>query len=152
MSNNALRAWFDLTQQNILVYKLTPNKKKNSIIWVYKLKPTIDWIKYMDKVCLIVCEFEQKEGVNFHETFAQVVQWSTICSVLWHLQHIMRGKCFTLIWKLCFWMDLLLMKCTWHNLKERSFGLQINGHSLAFVKILEHGMAKLTLAWKMFKI
>lgn len=63
--------------------------------WVYKTKPEMDDTRFRLKARLVARGFEQQFGVDFEETFAPVVKWSTLCSVIalsvalgWELHHM----------------------------------------------------------------
>jgi hypothetical protein len=57
---------------------LPPDKKAISSRWVYKVKPGTAGNPTRYKARLVARGFEQKDGVDFLETFAPVVRWETI--------------------------------------------------------------------------
>lgn len=61
---------------------LPPNKTSISSRWVYKVKPGTrgDLTRY--KARLVARGFEQKDGVDFLDTFAPVVRWETIRTLI----------------------------------------------------------------------
>lgn len=68
---------------------LPPDKKAISSKWVYKLKPGTPATPTRYKARLVARGFEQKDGVDFLETFAPVVRWETIrilIAIAVHLQ------------------------------------------------------------------
>lgn len=50
--------------------------------WIFKTKPEMDATKFWLKARLVARGFEQKSGIDFDETFAPVVKWSTLRSVI----------------------------------------------------------------------
>lgn len=50
--------------------------------WVYKLKPGINGHLTKFKARLVARGFEQTEGVDFLDTFAPVVRWETIRTLI----------------------------------------------------------------------
>ena len=61
---------------------LPPNKKAITSRWVFKVKPGLrsDHTRY--KARLVARGFEQVDGVDFGETFAPVVRWETIRTLI----------------------------------------------------------------------
>jgi hypothetical protein len=57
---------------------LPPGKRAITSKWIYKIKQGQNGSQPKLKVRLIVRGFEQRYGVDFEETFAPVVKWSTI--------------------------------------------------------------------------
>ena len=57
---------------------LPPDKKAISSKWVYKVKPGTTGNPTQYKARLVARGFEQKDGIDFLETFAPVVRWETI--------------------------------------------------------------------------
>ncbi len=57
---------------------LPPDNKLIIMKWVYKIKPNLDGKPDKLKVRLVACGFEQKEGIDYEETFAPIVKWNTI--------------------------------------------------------------------------
>jgi hypothetical protein len=57
---------------------LPPGKRASTSKWVYKTKPGLVDSNTRLKARLVARGFEQKYGVDFEETFAPVVKWSTI--------------------------------------------------------------------------
>ena len=58
--------------------QLPPGKKAISSKWVYKVKPGTPGNPPRYKARLVARGFQQKDGVDFLETFAPVVRWETI--------------------------------------------------------------------------
>ena len=59
--------------------RLPPGKKAISCKWVFKAKPILGGTsKARLKARLVARGFEQRYGINFEETFAPVVWWSTV--------------------------------------------------------------------------
>jgi hypothetical protein len=74
---------------------LPQGNKPISVKWIFKAKPgpsgTIDKLKAR----LVARGFEQTEGIDFFETFAHVVRWSTVRSIVtlaaqknWKIHHL----------------------------------------------------------------
>lgn len=61
---------------------LPPGHHEISIKWVYKVKIKANGTSQKKKSRLIVQGFEQKEGLDYEETFAPVVKWGTIRMLL----------------------------------------------------------------------
>lgn len=57
---------------------LPPRKKALNCRWVFKLKVGLGGTPSIKKARLVVKGFEQKEGIDFTETFALVIKWATI--------------------------------------------------------------------------
>jgi hypothetical protein len=67
------------------IWSLVPlptNKKAITSRWVYKLKTCInvDLTRFKDR--LVARGFEQTDGVDFLDTFALVVRWETIRTLI----------------------------------------------------------------------
>jgi hypothetical protein len=58
--------------------ELPPDKKAISSRWVYKVKPGSHGKPSRYKARLVARGFEQKDGIDFLETFTPVVRWETI--------------------------------------------------------------------------
>lgn len=63
--------------------------------WIFKTKPDSDATNFRLKAQLVARGFEQQSGVDYDETFAPVVKWSTLRSIIalsvalgWDLQHM----------------------------------------------------------------
>lgn len=74
---------------------LPPGHHALSSKWIFKTKPEINATQFRLKARLVARGFEQQAGIDFHETFAPVVKWSTLRSVIalsvalgWDLQHM----------------------------------------------------------------
>lgn len=74
---------------------LPPGRKPLSSKWVLKLKPNINPTLVHLKAQLIAKGYEQREGIDFHETFTPVVKWSTIRVIIalatalgWPIHHM----------------------------------------------------------------
>jgi hypothetical protein len=61
---------------------LHPGYKAISCKWVFKLKDYIDGRPPLKKARLIAQGFQQQEGIDFTKTFAPVIKWATICTVV----------------------------------------------------------------------
>ena len=59
-----------------------PHMKVLKGTWAFKLKRTPDWVAYRHRSRFCVQGYQQEYGVNYFETFAPVVQWSTIWLLL----------------------------------------------------------------------
>lgn len=57
---------------------LPPGKQAISARWVYRAKPEINPTRTQLKAHLVARGIEQRSGVDFEDTFAPVVKWSTI--------------------------------------------------------------------------
>ncbi len=92
-------------------------KKPITTCWVYKVKPNLDVKPEKFKVRLVACGFEYNEGVDFKETFAPVVKWNTIKSLITFVAHN-NWDTFTLTWKLLTsWMVSWRKRYSWTSLK-----------------------------------
>jgi hypothetical protein len=72
-----------LISQN--TWKFIPREDATRVIkstWVFKLKSFPDGSASKFKARFCVRGDMQKEGIDYFETYAPVVQWSTICLVL----------------------------------------------------------------------
>lgn len=74
---------------------LPPDHHALSAKWVFKTKPDVDATRFRLKARLVARGFEQRSGIDFDETFAPVVKWSTLRSVIalsvalgWELHHM----------------------------------------------------------------
>jgi hypothetical protein len=66
-------------------WKSTPRSLASKVIkstWVFKLKRLPDGTPSKYKARLCVCGDLQTEGVDYCETYAPVVHWSTVCMLL----------------------------------------------------------------------
>ena len=61
---------------------LPPNTKPITSRWVFKIKPGSNGEQVRYKARLVARGFEQTTGVDFQETFAPVVRWETIRTLL----------------------------------------------------------------------
>lgn len=77
---SAMQEEIDSIQSNHTwtLVSLPPNARAISSKWVYKLKPGTSTHPPRYKARLVARGFEQKDGVDFLETFAPVVRWETI--------------------------------------------------------------------------
>ena len=77
---SAMQAEMDSIQSNRTwsLVPLPPDKKAISSKWVYKIKPGTPGNPTRYKARLVARGFQQKDGVDFLETFAPVVRWETI--------------------------------------------------------------------------
>lgn len=50
--------------------------------WIFKSKPETDATKFRLKARLVARGFKQQSGIDFDETFAPVVKWSTLTAGL----------------------------------------------------------------------
>ena len=66
------------SNQTWTLVPLPPGKKTISSRWVYKLKPGNHGSPPRYKARFVARGFEQKDGIDFHDTFAPVVRWETI--------------------------------------------------------------------------
>ena len=57
---------------------LPPNKKAITSKWIFKTKPGLNGAPERLKARLVAHGFEQRYSVDFEETFAPVIKWSTI--------------------------------------------------------------------------
>jgi hypothetical protein len=71
--------------------------------WVLKIKLRIKGGKYILNACLVVRGFEQ--GINFQKTFAIVIKWSRIWSIIVITTYEDLGKAHTWMSKQYFWME-----------------------------------------------
>ena len=55
-----------------------PHMKVLKVTWAFKLKRTPDWVAYRYCSRFCVRGNQQEYGINYFETFAPVIQWSTI--------------------------------------------------------------------------
>lgn len=74
---------------------LPPGKKPLSSKWVLKVKPDPGPTLTRLKARLVAKGYEQREGIDYHETFAPVVKWSTIRAIIalaaslnWTISHM----------------------------------------------------------------
>ena len=76
----AMQAEMDSITNNATwsLVELPPTKKAISSRWVYKLKPGSHGGPPRYKARLVARGFEQKDGIDFFDTFAPVVRWETI--------------------------------------------------------------------------
>jgi hypothetical protein len=84
------------------------------------LKPITDRSNYRYKARLVACGFEQKAGLDFHETFASMVKWGTICCVMALAAH-QGWKMFHLDVKIAFLNVPLTDEMYIYSLKDTSF-------------------------------
>ena len=61
---------------------LPPNSKAITSRWVFKIKTGSNGEQVRYKARLVARGFEQTTGVNFQDTFAPVVRWETIRTLL----------------------------------------------------------------------
>jgi hypothetical protein len=63
-------------------WTLVPRTLYTSVIfahWFYKVKPGINGLGEKLKVRWVVRGFQQQLGIDYDDTFAPIVMWSTIC-------------------------------------------------------------------------
>lgn len=58
--------------------ELPPGHHAISSKWIFKLKPAHGNILERYKARLVACGFQQREGVDYHETFASIAKYNTI--------------------------------------------------------------------------
>jgi hypothetical protein len=77
---SAMNAEMDsiLKNQTYELVELLPGKKTIMVKWVYKTKTGLRGDLPRLKAWLVARGFEQRYGIDFDETFAPVVKWSTI--------------------------------------------------------------------------
>lgn len=99
--------------------KLPPRYHAISSKWVFKLKPAQGNILERCKACLVTRGFQQRQGVDYHETFALVAQYNTI-------KVIMTSLAGTIGWDI----DHIDVKtaCLNNHLKEKVYMHQPPGH------------------------
>jgi len=94
---NAMQSEIDSINRNGTwqLVDLPVGKRSISARWVYKIKPALDGKPDKLKARLVARGFEQKAGVDFEETFAPVVKWSTVRSLValaaqsgWKILHL----------------------------------------------------------------
>jgi hypothetical protein len=75
-----------------LLKPLPPGKKAITCKWVFKLKPGIGNKPDRKKVRLVARGFEQRKDIDFLETFAPVIKWTTLHTTIalaasknWHM-------------------------------------------------------------------
>jgi hypothetical protein len=74
---------------------LPHNKKAISTKWVFRVKTNVHGSIAKLKACLVVKGFQQKEGQDYKESFALVVKWNTLRSIVslaghhgWDILHL----------------------------------------------------------------
>jgi hypothetical protein len=96
--------WCEAMQEEIdslianLTWELTslpPGKHALNPLWVFKSKPEVNPTRTRLKAQLVARGFEQKFGIDYNETFAPVVRWSTLRAMValsvflgWELNHM----------------------------------------------------------------
>ena len=50
--------------------------------WIYKIKHVADGSIEKHKARFVVCGFSQKEGIYYEETFAPIVRYTSIISII----------------------------------------------------------------------
>lgn len=71
-----------LQNETWLLTALPPGKRAISARWVYRAKPEINPTRTRLKARLVAQGIEKRFGVDFEDTFAPVVKWSTIRLVI----------------------------------------------------------------------
>lgn len=61
---------------------LPSNWRALSSCWVFRVKPGIFPNQDRLKACLVAKGYEQQAGLDYTETFAPVVKWSMLCTVI----------------------------------------------------------------------
>lgn len=93
----AMTEEFDSLVQNDTweLVPLPPGKKAISARWVYRAKHELNPTRVRLKARLVARGFEQKHGIDFDDTFAPVVKWSTLRLIIalaaalgWKLHHM----------------------------------------------------------------
>ena len=59
--------------------------------WIYKIKHAVDRTIEKYKTIFVACGFSQKEGIDYEETFAPLVRYTSIRSIL-SLAAVMKWK------------------------------------------------------------
>lgn len=80
---------------------LPSDQRALSSKWIFKTKPEMAETRFWLKARLVARGFEQQFGVDYDKTFAPVVKWSTLCSIIalsaalgWSLHHMDIGTAF----------------------------------------------------------
>ena len=86
----AMQAEIDSIRDNHTwtLVELPPHKKAISSRWVYKLKTSTNGNPPRYKARLVARGFEQKDGTDFLDTFAPVVRWETIRTLIAIVVHL----------------------------------------------------------------
>jgi len=67
------------------VWEVVPRPEGKLVVgsrWIYKIKHAVDGSVDKFKACFVAKGFSQKEGIDFSETFAPVVRYSSIKVVI----------------------------------------------------------------------
>lgn len=72
-----------LKQNNIwIITTLPPNKRSIGFKWVYKTKYNYDGSIERYKAFLVVKGYTRREGFDYHDTFAPVAKFVTVCCLI----------------------------------------------------------------------
>lgn len=67
------------------VWELIPRSSDKSVVtskWIYKIKHVVNGSMEKYKARFIARGFSQKEGINYEETFAPTIRYTTIRSLI----------------------------------------------------------------------
>jgi hypothetical protein len=81
---NAMRTEFDTLTQDFVCWEYGPNPGKDVLpsTWAFKIKRYPDGRVKKFKARICAGGYKQQEGINYFETWAPVVQWSTVQIVM----------------------------------------------------------------------
>ena len=68
-----------IDMEAFVVVNKEPGMNVVSSVWAFRRKQFPDGIIRKPKYRIFAWDFEQKEGIDYFETFASVVQWMTVC-------------------------------------------------------------------------
>jgi hypothetical protein len=69
------------------VWEIVPRPKSKDVVsskWLFKIKHVVDGSIEKYKTRLIACEFSQKEGIDYEETFTPVARYTSIRTIISH--------------------------------------------------------------------